>query len=196
MDRGYHGYLHCYAVSWPVILLKVLKKLIQRFHSGVLGAFLIPETYAPVLLRQRARRLSKINGHVYKSRSDAEQGVVTAATAFKTSLSRPWVLLIFEPIVLLLTIYMAIIYGTLYMLFAAFPIVYQEGRHWTEGIGGLAFLGIAIGMIIGMAYALWDNKRYIRVMNKSPGRIAPPEARLPPTMVGAGAITIGLFWFA
>lgn len=37
---------------------------------------------------------------------------------FKTSLSRPWKLLFLEPIVLLLSLYMAIVYGTLYMLFA------------------------------------------------------------------------------
>lgn len=28
---------------------------------------------------------------------------------------------------------MAIVYGTLYMFFAAFPIVYQEKRGWSEG---------------------------------------------------------------
>lgn len=37
---------------------------------------------------------------------------------FKTSLGRPWKLLLLEPIVLLLSLYMAIVYGTLYMLFA------------------------------------------------------------------------------
>jgi hypothetical protein len=30
---------------------------------------------------------------------------------------------------------------TLYLLFAAFPIVFQLHRGWSEGIGGLAFLG-------------------------------------------------------
>jgi hypothetical protein len=28
------------------------------------------------------------------------------------------------------------------MLFGAFPIVYQQGRGWSPGIGGLAFLGV------------------------------------------------------
>lgn len=30
---------------------------------------------------------------------------------------------------------------TLYLLFAAFPIVFQVHRGWSEGVGGLAFLG-------------------------------------------------------
>ena len=162
----------------------------------LLGWLILPETYGPVLLRQRARRLSKVTGKVYMSKADAEQGKSTPGHAFATSLSRPWILLLREPIVLLLTIYMAIIYGTLYMCFAAYPIVYQEQRGWSQGIGGLAFIGVAVGMLIAMVYALWDNKRYIRVMKASPGGFAPPEARLPPTMIGAIAVPIGLFWFA
>jgi len=76
----------------------------------------VPETYAPVLLRKRAARLSKLSGKVYRSQADAEQGRVSAGHAFKTALSRPWVLLFREPIVFLLSLYMAIIYGTLYMM--------------------------------------------------------------------------------
>lgn len=91
--------------------------------------FLLPETYAPVLLRKRAEKLSKMTGKVYKSRGDVEQGPTTLGHAVKTALTRPWILLFREPIVFLLSIYMAIVYGTLYMLFAAFPIVYQQGTH-------------------------------------------------------------------
>lgn len=162
----------------------------------IIGTFLIPETYAPVLLRKRAQRLSKETGKVYKSRVDAEQGVVTLTHAYKTALSRPWILLFTEPIVLLLSIYMAIIYGTLYMLFAAYPIVYQEARGWSQGIGGLAFIGVAIGMFFAIAYAVWDNTRYIKAGERDPSGFAPPEARLPVCCVGGIAVPIGLFWFA
>ena len=137
-----------------------------------------------------------MTGKVYKSQMDADQGVVTAAHAFKTSLSRPWILLFTEPIVLLLSIYMAIIYGTLYMLFAAFPIVYQEYRGWSQGIGGLAFLGVMVGMFFAIAYAIYDNTRYIKAGEKDPSGFAPPEARLPVCCIGGIAIPIGLFWFA
>lgn len=73
---------------------------------------------------------------MYRSKYDSAQGV-SLAQLLKTSLVRPWVLLFREPIVLLLSIYMAIIYGVLYMLFGAFPIVFQQGRGWSPGIGGL-----------------------------------------------------------
>jgi hypothetical protein len=171
----------------------------MAIFTGVLWlicAFLVPETYAPVLLRKRALALTKKTGKVYKSKTDVEQGTKSAGSAFKTALTRPWILLFREPIVLLLSIYMAIIYGTLYMLFGAFPIVYQQGRGWSQGIGGLAFVGVAVGMIAAVCYSIWDNKRYNKAIDASDSGIAAPEARLPPALVGSIAMPIGLFWFA
>lgn len=161
----------------------------------IIGALTIPETYSPVILRRRAKKLSKVTGKVYRSKIEVEYGAKSAGQEFKIAISRPWILLFKEPIVLLLSIYMAIIYGTLYMCFAAFPIVYQEGRGWSAGIGGLAFLGVTVGMMSAVAYSIWDNKRYTNVQAKHNGD-APPEARLPPALVGAVFLPIGLFWFA
>ncbi|KAF9872692.1 MFS multidrug transporter [Colletotrichum karsti] len=161
----------------------------------IIVTFTVPETYAPVLLRRRAEKLEKITGKQYVSKYEAHQGRKTIGQQFKVALSRPWILLFKEPIVLLTAIYMAIVYGTLYMLFAAFPIVFQRGRGWSPGVGGLAFLGVAVGMIFAVIYTGFDSRRYIKV-SKAHGGFAPPEARLPPSMVGACLLPIGLFWFA
>ena len=161
----------------------------------ILGSILVPETYAPVLLRHRAAKLSKITGKTYVSRLDQERGRATLIESLKTALSRPWILLFKEPIVLLLSIYMAIIYGTLYMLFAAYPIVYQVNRGWNQGVGGLPFTALIVGMLGAVSYSVWDNKRYIRV-EREHGGFAPPETRLPASIVGCVALPIGLFWFA
>lgn len=171
---------------------------VMAIFTGVLciaGALFVPETYAPVLLRKRAQELSKQTGKVYRSRGEVQQGKISIGQLFKTALSRPWILLFREPIVFLLSLYMAIIYGTLYMLFGAFPIVYEEDRGWSQGIGGLAFLGVLVGFAIAVGYSIWDNKRYVRIEKEHDG-FAPPEARLPPCMIGGICMPIGLFWFA
>jgi multidrug resistance protein len=157
--------------------------------------FLLPETYAPVLLRRRAEKLSALTGKVFRSQLDIDRGPIPMGKTLKTALSRPWVLLFCEPIVLLFSIYMSIIYGTLYMLFAAYPIVFQQVRGWSEGIGGLAFLGILVGMVIAVAYTFPENFRYAKKCRETTGRLA-PELRLPPAMIGGVALPIGLFWFA
>ena len=161
----------------------------------IVGSFYIPETYAPVIFQKRAIALTKLTGKKHISIIEKKQGKKSPKRAFSTALKRPWILLFLEPIVLMISIYMAIIYGTLYMLFGAFPIVYQEYRGWSEGIGGLAFLGIMIGMMTGVGYSIWDNGRYKKVIAKHGGE-APPEARLPPAAIGAVALPIGMFWFA
>ncbi|KAL9948965.1 hypothetical protein D7B24_009487 [Verticillium nonalfalfae] len=155
----------------------------------IISLFVCPETYAPYLLRQRAVELSRQTGKHYLSKHDLRK------VPQLTALMRPWVLLFCEPIVTLTSIYMAIIYGTLYMLFAAFPIVYQVHRGWTPGIGGLAFIGVAVGMIFAVSYCIYDNKRYAAAV-KAAGGAAQPEARLPPAIIGSVLLPVGLFWFA
>jgi MFS family permease len=157
----------------------------------VVAMLVCPETYAPYLLRRRAAGLSRVTGKVYASKLDAH----SPKTSISTVLMRPWVLLFREPIVLLTSIYMAILYGTLYMLFAAFPIVFQQHRGWSPGVGGLAFLGVAVGMIFSVIYSFIDNKRYARAVAAA-GGLAQPEARLPPAIIGSVLLPVGLFWFA
>ena len=82
--------------------------------SGVLwiaGTLLVPETYAPVLLRKRAAKLSQMTGKFYKTKVDIEKGPISLASVMKAALIRPWILLFLEPIVMILSIYIAIVYG-------------------------------------------------------------------------------------
>ncbi|KAI9739634.1 MAG: hypothetical protein M1834_006352 [Cirrosporium novae-zelandiae] len=160
----------------------------------IISALVVPETYAPYLLHKRAEKLSKITGKVYKSGIEAIRGRKSTLELLKTALLRPLVLLFHEPIVGLLSLWMAIVYGTLYLLFGAYPIVYQEKRGWSQGVGSLPYLGIMIGMFGAILYNYMDNERYKRKVKKDGP--APPESRLPSAMVGGIALTIGLFWFA
>ncbi|KAJ6112013.1 hypothetical protein N7523_008074 [Penicillium sp. IBT 18751x] len=144
---------------------------------AIITFFTLPETYPPVLLRKRAQRLSAISGRIYRSKLDIEQGKISPAAVLKLALSRPWVLLISEPIVLLLSIYLSIIYGILYLMFAAFPIIYEVERGWSEGVTGLSFLGILVGILISTAATF-------------------PMNVYPLSFLGAIALPVGLFWFA
>jgi hypothetical protein len=155
----------------------------------------IPETYAPYILRKRAQHMSKLTGKVYISTLDADKPPSSAAHQLKNALTRPWLLLFKEPIVFITSIYISIIYGTMYMCFAAFPIVFQKGRGWSQGIGGLAFTGIVIGVVLCIISFAFEDKRYARAARKR-GAPMEPEDRLPPAIMGSLLIPIGLFWFA
>lgn len=176
-----------------------------RWVEGLMAAFTgvvwiavalyVPETYAPVLLRKRAVALSKITGHHYISKLEVGRPKKTPTQQFAIAIVRPWVLLFREPIVTLLSLYLAVIYGTLYLMFAAFPIIFDNLRNWSAGISGLAFLGIAVGTVISVAAFFFDQVRYRKICEANGG--APvPEARLPLALVGSVMLPIGLFVFA
>ena len=69
----------------------------------VLQMLLVPETFAPVLLRHKARELSKRTGRSYIAASDWQQPVRTVKQRFQTSLTVPFRLLFCEPIVILIS---------------------------------------------------------------------------------------------
>ena len=51
---------------------------IMAIFTGILwivGSIFIPETYAPVLLKKRAAKLSKLTGKVYRSQAEIDQGI-------------------------------------------------------------------------------------------------------------------------
>lgn len=178
--------------------------------------FVVPETYAPVLLRLRAARLTRlsvgaanddededsddINMRVYyQSRLDkAGGGPKTVAQMLQIAMIRPFRLLFSETIVMVLSVYMAIIFGAMYLMFAAFPIVFQspQGYGFSQGVGGLAFLGIGVGMVLALLYMLFANKEYVRIAKASPGGKASPETRLLPARLGAVMAPMGLIVFA
>ncbi|KAJ3574262.1 hypothetical protein NPX13_g4423 [Xylaria arbuscula] len=176
-----------------------------RWVEGLMAAFTgtlwiavalyVPETYAPVLLRKRAIALSKITGHSYISKLEVGRPKKTAAQSFAMAFVRPWVLLFREPIVSLLSLYLAVIYGTLYLMFAAFPIIFNAQRNWSEGISGLAFLGIAVGTVISVAAFGFDQVRYRKICEANGGGPV-PEARLPLAVIGSFFLPVGLFLFA
>ncbi|KAH8817382.1 MFS transporter [Xylogone sp. PMI_703] len=156
------------------------------------------ETYAPFILQHRAKALSQMTGSVYVSRLDAGQPLKTLSQQLSVSLTRPWILLFREPIVLLASLYISIIYGTLYMFFAGFPIVFRVARGWSQGTAGLPFVGVAIGVCLATLATGVDNKRYVRlcVAAAAEGRVVGSEARLGTAMAGSIVLPVGLFLFA
>lgn len=74
----------------------------------ILGMIFVPETYTPYLLVQRAKKLEQNTGKKYVSKLESGKEEVKARVTLSRAIARPWVMLFFEAIVLLLSIYSAI----------------------------------------------------------------------------------------
>ena len=80
---------------------------------------------------------------------------------------------------------MSFVYGVLYLLFEAFPIVFSaakpEGHGFSAGITGLMFLPLFVGGAVAVAiYVLYFNPRYVKKHHAytEAGQMVPPELRL------------------
>jgi len=110
-------------------------------------------------------------------------------------LIRPFQLLFGELIVFLVSLYMSVLYGLLYMFFVAYPIIYQGGKGYSASTTGLMFIPIAIGILASAACAPFVNKHYLSLCARHDGK-PPAEVRLIPMMLSCWFIPIGLFIFA
>lgn len=84
-------------------------------------------------------------------------------------------------ILFLLPLYMAFIYGILYLNFTAYFVVYEESWEWTPGIAGFSFLGIGAGMTIATLASPYVNRIHGAYAHRLGG--LHPEARLPHLIV-------------
>ena len=167
---------------------------ITGFFFGTVGFILVPESYPPTLLQQRAKKI-RFETRNWAIHAKADEMQIDLRSISNKYIIRPFVMLFFEPILTLVTIYMALIYGILYLFFEAYPIAFQEQRGWNEGVGALPFLSITLGVVIGAGILVWTSKtRFARKMAKH-GRVI-PEERLIPMIVGGFIFPAGMFWFA
>lgn len=170
---------------------------IQLILSGIvwfLITFTVPETYAPTILARRAKKLRKSTGsedHV--TEQDLDLRPLTERLGI--FLIRPFQLLFGELIVFLISLYMSVLYGLLYMFFVAYPIIYQKGKGYSAGTTGLMFIPVAVGVILSALCAPLVNKHYLHIVHRFNGK-PPAEYRLIPMMASCWFIPIGLAIFA
>ena len=152
----------------------------------------LSETYPVVLLERKAARLRKETGNPrYKSKLASD---LTPRELFKHSIIRPSKMLICCPIVTVMCMYVAVLYGILYLLFATYSFVFREVYGFTTSAAGLVFIAGGIGTLLGLFYVGNFSDRTLRNRAAAGKRIT-PEDRLPPiiTVPGSLAFPIGLF---
>lgn len=180
------------AMGWTWTIWQLL--WISGF-AFVLLFFFLPETYAPNILARRARRVRRITGNSqYQSESEIETKEIRPMDILFESLIRPFELCFLEPIVLFINLYIALIYGILYIWFEAFPIIFEDIHGFNPGEGGLSFMGIFVGTCLVIPVYFYWKYRWQSAHFDKQGNIA-PEQQMPPACVGAIALPISLFWF-
>lgn len=148
------------------------------FSAFFIDLIFLEETYPPVILISKAaelRRRTK-NWGIHAKQEEIEIDFRELVTK---NFSRPMRLLTTEPIVLLISIYTAFIYGLLYLFLTAYPIVFQQIHGMSAGVGGLPYFGMIIGMLSAGLYIVLTQPSYNKKLAANNG-VPVPEWRLPP----------------
>ncbi|KAJ9615270.1 spermine transporter [Cladophialophora chaetospira] len=150
---------------------------------------LIPETYAPVILKRRAARLRRETGDE-NIITEQEKTKLTFHEIVKTSLIRPITMILTEPVLDLMCMYVVLIYAMLYAFFFAYPVIFGELYGYNDGQIGLMFIPI----VIGAGFALLATPQFEKKFKRTCTTRSPTaEDRLFGAMVGAPFIPISLF---
>lgn len=160
----------------------------------ILDLLFLEETYLKTLLQRRAAFFRGETGN-FAIHHISEEENLTFNDLVTKHLLLPLKLLFGEPIVFLITLYTAFIYGILYLFLEAYPIVFAETRGINPAVATLPYLGLIVGVLVGCGIVIAFEPRYNRKL-KANGGLPVPEQRLIPMMIGAILFPIGLFWFA
>ncbi|KAJ5689525.1 hypothetical protein N7462_003917 [Penicillium macrosclerotiorum] len=155
----------------------------------ILTIGLARETYHPTL----KGRLAKKRGQELPKAPPLADRIARFATI---TLLRPLHMMISEPIVAFICLYVACEFATLFSFFAAIPLVYAEVYHFGIEASGLVFLAIVVGCLLGAVTVLLCDILFYRPQIAKHDGPVPPEHRLYPAMIGSIGLPIGLFWFA
>jgi DHA1 family multidrug resistance protein-like MFS transporter len=187
-------------VAGAFITYSHLKWRWTEYITGIMGAagfvlivFFFEETHHPIILVSKAKEIKKRTGN-WLIHAPHDEFELTIKDIVEKNLTRPLAMLVKEPIILLISIYNAFIYGILYLLLSAYPIVFSEGYGMKGGVAQLPYLGVALGMGFGGTYCYFAETYYLKAIKANNGKPV-PEARLYPLFAGSIAFPIGLMWF-
>ncbi len=120
---------------WVFWLLTIISGV--SFAAAII---FLQETYPVIILERKTKRLISETGNTsLRSKLATDE---TPKDYFKRAIIRPIKFLYASPIVLLLSLYIAIIFGTMYLLLTTIPIVYGRHYHFGTGVVGLVYLGM------------------------------------------------------
>jgi multidrug resistance protein len=158
------------------------------------GLFFLQETYTPVLLHRKKLKLVKETGNE-NLHTEYDHPDRTVLRTLQISLGRPFKLLGTQIIVQVLALYMAYLYGLMYLVLSTFPTLWENVYHESIGIGGLNYISLGCGFFLGTQICAPLQDRIYTALKARNDGVGKPEFRVPLMIPGAILVPVGLFWY-
>jgi predicted MFS family arabinose efflux permease len=153
------------------------------------------ETCHSVLIQRKTTLLQKSLGNDSLTSCYDDPSKRNANPIFLTNLFRPLKMLVFSPIVFFLSLYIAFVFGVVYLLYTTIPSVFEETYRFTASQTGLVYLAIGLGNVLGWLFITLFSDKYVIRLSKANGGVFEPEMRLKISIYFGVFLPITLFWY-
>lgn len=161
--------------------------------ASLIGIPFLQETYAPVIQYRMAKKAGDTE-KMARLRQEQTKGVTKAQFVW-VNIKRPFIYTTRSLICFLFGLYMAVLYGCYYIMFATFAKFFRDTYGFEAGVGGLTYLGLGIGLFGATAFSGTVADRSYRWFSERNGGVGKPEFRIPALGPGVILAPIGLFWY-
>lgn len=161
--------------------------------NTILAFIVLQETYAPVILESRRDSLEKKTGNRYRIADEDERPL---RKKLSSSIKRPIRILSTQPVVFMMAIYQAAIFGTNYSLYTNFQAIFGDLYGFSPSQVGLVFLAPGAGFILALWLVIPKIDTIYNALTSRNHDEPKPEFRLPLANIGCVLLPISLFWLA
>ncbi|KAI8939840.1 hypothetical protein NX059_003578 [Plenodomus lindquistii] len=162
------------------------------------GYFFLRETYAPLILScKKAEYEAQGSDDEWHGKNYTYEGEDTRPlkTKLVDALKRPPKIFM-QPIVAVMAIYQALIFGTTYSIYTNMQPIYQDEYGFDTEKVGLLYLGPGLGFLVAVWFLVPRIDTVYKYLAARNHDNAKPEFRLPLANIGSVLIPVSLFWFA
>nr|POE48642.1 putative efflux pump kojt [Quercus suber] len=155
-----------------------------------------PETYSPLLLEWRAKHLRELTGD---SRYRAVHASGSLRSRLLINVSRPFTMAWTEPIILVFSFYLILLYFVLFAFLNGYPYIFQYPYGLSTSLTYIIFAAMipGVGVAVAEIPIMWHFTKKATAKARAVGQTMPPEVALYWAMAGSSVLMpISLFWMA
>lgn len=171
---------------WTFWLLCILGGALSLAAAG------LRETHPKILLERKAARLRAATGNPELRSKLMTRTQFTPNQVLVQALIRPTRLLIRSPVLLIMSLYVALVFGLMYLLFTTFTEVFEGHYGFSTATSGLTYLGLGVALILAMVVFRTLGSQVLAARTKADGGVR-PEHRLVLMIWFSPFVGLGLF---
>ncbi|KAL4785298.1 putative MFS transporter [Aspergillus varians] len=161
---------------------------------GSTAVIIMRETNPKVILKYNAAMLRDATGN-YEIRSKFTHSL-SPRQVLTHVLIRPVALLFRSTVLLVISFYVSLVFGVMYLLFTTFTDVFESQYGFSTSMSGLVYLGVGVSLVTGMVLFNVLNGRVQAARLKADGGQHPrPENRLILMIWFSPFVDLGLFTY-